>query len=123
MQFPCEKRVWKMLAAKDRAFLQAVFQYGMSYRALAALTSVSYSTVSRKAARLMMLLRNERLIALIGKAQGRDLYLLKLRYVYGLSANRIAKFSGIVGDFGGRGPKAIRRRLRRIEEELGKDGD
>ena len=114
MTFPCQKRLWRLLTNKDRALLRAVYHHGVSYHVLAVLMGVSRVTIRRRMARLMVLLRDEKVIRAMEKAKGVDLYLLRLRYVYGLSAVKIAQYAGISGDNGGKSAGAIRRRIRRI---------
>ena len=114
MQFPCQKRIWRMLRDKDRALLRATYHYGLSHRVVGSLMGVSHKHVGREVARLLSLLRNSKVIMAMQKAQGNDLYLLKLRYIYRLPDVQIALHSGLSGDRGGHTDKAIARRIRRI---------
>ena len=117
MDFPCEKRIWRMLRYKDRALLTAVFQHGVSYRLLASLMSVSRATVRRRVAWLKALLRDEEVVSALSRAKGHDLYLLQLYFIHGLSARRIANF--LNGDEHGQSGKTIGRRLKRIMRDMG----
>jgi len=112
--FPCQRRMWRLLSPRDRALLQGWFQYGLSWRTLSALTGISRRVLRRRVQRLLKTLRDPGVLRASRRAKGRDLYLLKLHYFYGLSVRRIAEYSGLSGDRGGRTPRAIARRLGRL---------
>ena len=114
MEFPCQKRLWRMLPAKDRALLRAVCHNGLSHRTAGMLLGVPTNAVSKRIARLFGLLRNDKVVRALQTARGHDLYLLQLHFIYRLPATRIAAYSGLGGDSGGQTPKAIRQRIRRI---------
>ncbi len=119
MQFPSQKRIWLMMPGKDQALLEAIFRYGMSRRAVGRLTGMSRNMVTHRVVCLLRLLRNEKVVAAMQRAEGNDLYLLKLFYLHRMSAVQIAAHSGLSGDHRGHEADAIRRRIRRILLEKG----